>query len=301
DFRCGALRRTDLRSSPERRASSLCGSVPRPGLQFGLLSWAFRWVRPSDAIPLAPRAGRLRTRPDPRTNGWKACWGQPLTSSNLVSSAIALTGQYVEGPRSLLRGPSTLGVAVASIRPRRPPARSCGLKPAEGVQIRRGEVIAPGADCDDPLTFGEETHIVARSKGGPRAEDLDGVSRDSHTHQLLCSRRHKQIDDQPTHFTVARLREIEERHAAWVRRSLNTIASGGVGLVPRPGFPSAQGVGRHGLPTVVGTVTRCALRAAHPVSLQPADAQLTLPRERPSLGLRRLAPRSGPRLLRQRA
>ncbi len=111
DFRCGALRRTDLRSSPERRASSLCGSAPRPGLQFGLLSWAFRWVRPSDAIPLAPRSGRLRTRPDPRTNGWKACWGQPLTSSNLVSSAIALTGQYVEGPRSSLRGPSTLLVS----------------------------------------------------------------------------------------------------------------------------------------------------------------------------------------------
>lgn len=43
--------------------------------------------------------------------------GQPLTSSYLVSSAIALAGQY-EGPRRLLRGPSTFRGAMA------PPCRS---------------------------------------------------------------------------------------------------------------------------------------------------------------------------------
>lgn len=47
---------------------------------------------------------------------------------------------------------------------------------------------------------------------------------------------------------------------------------------------------RRGLSTAVRTVTRCALLAARLVSLYPADAQLTLPRERPSPGLRRLTP-----------
>ncbi|MCX4725436.1 HNH endonuclease [Streptomyces sp. 372A] len=107
--------------------------------------------------------------------------------------------------------------------------------------ICRGEVITPGTDCDDPSVFGEEAHIVARSKGGPRAEDLDDASRDSHTNLLLlCSRHHKQIDDQPTHFTVERLREIKERHAAWVRRSLDDNTSGGVRLVPDPAFPQPR-------------------------------------------------------------
>lgn len=107
--------------------------------------------------------------------------------------------------------------------------------------ICRGEVVTPGTDCDDPSVFGEEAHIVARSKGGPRAGDLDEVFRHSHANLLLlCSRHHKQIDDQPAHFTVERLREIKERHAAWVRRSLDESASGGVRLVPDPAFPQPR-------------------------------------------------------------
>ena len=106
--------------------------------------------------------------------------------------------------------------------------------------ICRGEVIIPGTDCNDPSVFGEEAHIVARSKGGPRAGDLDDASKHSHTNLLLCSRHHKQIDDQPAHFTVERLREIKERHAAWVRRSLDDSASGGVKLVPDPAFPQPR-------------------------------------------------------------
>lgn len=85
--------------------------------------------------------------------------------------------------------------------------------------------------------FGEEAHIVARSKGGPRAGGLDDASLDSHTNLLLlCSRHHKQIDDQPAHFMVERLTEIKQQHAVWIRRSLDENASGGVRLVPDPGF-----------------------------------------------------------------
>ncbi|MDI5971529.1 HNH endonuclease [Streptomyces sp. SL13] len=107
--------------------------------------------------------------------------------------------------------------------------------------ICRGEVVTPGTDCDDPSVFGEEAHIVARSKGGPRAGDLDDASRHSRTNLLLlCSRHHKQIDDQPAHFTVERLREIKEWHAAWVRRLLDDSVSGDVRLVPDPAFPQPR-------------------------------------------------------------
>ena len=69
-------------------------------------------VRTGPPRKLRRRSGQTRPSPDPGTNIWKACWGQPLTSSNLVSSAIALTGQYVEGPHRLRWGPSTSSVSV---------------------------------------------------------------------------------------------------------------------------------------------------------------------------------------------
>ncbi|MFD8730753.1 HNH endonuclease [Streptomyces sp. NPDC059611] len=107
--------------------------------------------------------------------------------------------------------------------------------------ICRGEVITPRTDCDDPSVFGEEAHIVARSKGGPRSGNLDADSRHNHMNLLLlCSRHHKQIDDQPHHFTVERLREIKEQHAAWVRHSLDEKAAGGPRLVPDPAFPQPR-------------------------------------------------------------
>jgi hypothetical protein len=114
--------------------------------------------------------------------------------------------------------------------------------------ICRGEVITPGTHCDDPSVFGEEAHIVARSMGGPRAADLDDDSRPSHTNLLLlCSRHHKQIDDQPDPFRIERLREIKEQHAAWVRRSLDEKAADGPRLVPDPAFPQ---------PRVLALITR---------------------------------------------
>lgn len=106
--------------------------------------------------------------------------------------------------------------------------------------ICRVQVVTPGTDCDDPSVFGEEAHIVARSKGGPRAGLLDDASIDSHTNLvLLCSKHHKQIDDQPGHFTVVRLREIKAKHAAWTR-SLGEATPGRLKLVPDPEFPQPR-------------------------------------------------------------
>ncbi|CAM5469368.1 HNH endonuclease [Streptomyces viridifaciens] len=106
--------------------------------------------------------------------------------------------------------------------------------------ICRVQVVTPGTDCDDPSVFGEEAHIVARSKGGPRAGGLDEASIHSHTNLvLLCNRHHKQIDDQPGHFTVERLREIKAKHAAWTR-SLGEATPGRLRLVPDPAFPQPR-------------------------------------------------------------
>ncbi|MCC9311815.1 HNH endonuclease [Kitasatospora sp. RB6PN24] len=106
--------------------------------------------------------------------------------------------------------------------------------------ICRVQVVTPGTDCDDPSVFGEEAHIVARSKGGPRAGLLDDASIDSHTNLvLLCSKHHKQIDDQPGYFTVDRLREIKAQHAAWTR-SLGEATPGRLRLVPDPAYPQPR-------------------------------------------------------------
>jgi hypothetical protein len=77
-------------------------------------------------------------------------------------------------------------------------------------------LVSEGTASDAPSVFGEVAHIVAQSPGGPRAgyiAEVDGYD----NLILLCSIHHKQIDDQPEHFTVERLRSIKLDHEAWVR------------------------------------------------------------------------------------
>ncbi|WP_240139337.1 recombination directionality factor [Streptomyces sp. MUM 178J] len=65
---------------------------------------------------IAEQSLRGRDAPDTRTNIWKACWGQPLTSSNLVSSAAAHQGERRSRPhsgRDLRRSPVSVGVIMS--------------------------------------------------------------------------------------------------------------------------------------------------------------------------------------------
>ncbi|MGW2559643.1 HNH endonuclease [Streptomyces sp. NPDC001514] len=106
--------------------------------------------------------------------------------------------------------------------------------------ICREQVVTPGTASDDPSVFGEEAHIVARSKGGPRAGGLADGLLDSHTNLiLLCSKDHKRVDDQPGHFTVELLRKIKSEHEAWVR-SLGDTDENRLRLVPDPMFPQPR-------------------------------------------------------------
>jgi hypothetical protein len=106
--------------------------------------------------------------------------------------------------------------------------------------ICKEQVITPGTDSDDPSVFGEEAHIVARSKGGPRAGGLAEELINGHANLiLLCSKDHKRVDDQPGHFTVERLRQIKADHEAWVQSVLDAD-TGRMKLVPDPMFPQPR-------------------------------------------------------------
>jgi hypothetical protein len=76
-------------------------------------------------------------------------------------------------------------------------------------------LVTEGTDTDDPSVFGEEAHIVARARNGPRAGDVADL--DSYDNLiLLCSKDHKRVDDQVGYYTVNRLKEIKQKHEEWV-------------------------------------------------------------------------------------
>jgi hypothetical protein len=87
--------------------------------------------------------------------------------------------------------------------------------------ICKSELIVDSVDpSDDPSIVGDEAHIIARKESFTRG-DYDALSSEERDHYsnliLLCRTHHKQIDDQPAHFTVERLREIKAAHENEVR------------------------------------------------------------------------------------
>lgn len=69
---------------------------------------------------------------------------------------------------------------------------------------------------DRESVIGDEAHIVARSKGGPRGGSISSSDLDRYDNLiLLCKVHHKQVDDQPSTFTVERLLELKAEHEQW--------------------------------------------------------------------------------------
>lgn len=97
--------------------------------------------------------------------------------------------------------------------------------------------MGEGTEADEPSVFGEEAHIVGRSRGGPRAGrhagDIDGYG----NLILLCSRHHKEVDDQVNTFTVDWLHEIKRDHETWVAKLGEKKTSGRMRWVPDPAHP----------------------------------------------------------------
>jgi hypothetical protein len=105
--------------------------------------------------------------------------------------------------------------------------------------ICRVLVLTPGTETDDPSVFGELAHIVARNPGGPRTGGLEPDQLDSHGNlMLLCNKHHKQVDDQPNHFTVEKLHQINREHATWVASQNNDEQP--TRLIPDPAYPAPK-------------------------------------------------------------
>lgn len=70
---------------------------------------------------------------------------------------------------------------------------------------------------------GEIAHIVAQSKGGPRAEvSVPGGNIDGFDNLiLLCHEHHELVDQQPNTYPVEKLRQFKLDHEEWVRTRLS--------------------------------------------------------------------------------
>ena len=69
---------------------------------------------------------------------------------------------------------------------------------------------------------GDECHIVAQERGGPRAvHEIPGGDADGQGNViLLCKIHHKCVDDHPDLYPVPRLVELKNNHEKWVEQSL---------------------------------------------------------------------------------
>lgn len=77
---------------------------------------------------------------------------------------------------------------------------------------------------EENIVLGEQAHIIARSKVGPRGDnDLDAKAREKYENLiLLCSHHHTLIDKNPDKFPVERLLEMKAKHERWVSDRLNS-------------------------------------------------------------------------------
>jgi hypothetical protein len=103
--------------------------------------------------------------------------------------------------------------------------------------ICRQPLVADATSADLEAVVGDEAHIVARSADGPRGgQQVRGGDLDGYDNLiLLCRVDHKKIDDQPNHYTSAKLHELKSRHEQWVRTALDD--SERIRLVGHPSKP----------------------------------------------------------------
>jgi len=99
------------------RHTRAVGLGPRPGLSFGLIhprTGPFTGGHP-DRVRAA--RGRWRTPVNAMQQCWKACWGQPLRSSNLLSSATLTCDDALDHVRALRCIPSHMSHFLSQLSP----------------------------------------------------------------------------------------------------------------------------------------------------------------------------------------
>ncbi|PWK16839.1 hypothetical protein LV89_04721 [Arcicella aurantiaca] len=84
------------------------------------------------------------------------------------------------------------------------------------------ELVMDISETDDISVVGEEAHIVAREKDGPRGiSPLTPEQRDKYDNLILmCSVHHKVIDDYPDRFPIKLLLDTKRNHENWVKQNL---------------------------------------------------------------------------------
>ncbi|TVX91831.1 HNH endonuclease [Paenibacillus agilis] len=94
---------------------------------------------------------------------------------------------------------------------------------ANRCAICRMNLVMDETETDDESVIGDECHIVAREKDGPRGDSvLTSEQRDKYTNLiLLCKVHHKVIDDQSFSYSVQYLTELKEKHEEWVNKALD--------------------------------------------------------------------------------
>src|SRR5689334_1541463 len=84
------------------------------------------------------------------------------------------------------------------------------IKAGGRCSVCRIQLVTEGTDTDEPSVFGQEAHMVARARNGPRAGEVADV--DSYDNLiLLCGKDHKRVHDQVGHYTVDRLKQIKQK------------------------------------------------------------------------------------------
>lgn len=84
-------------------------------------------------------------------------------------------------------------------------------------------LVADATEFDGSVILGEEAHIVAQSRSGPRGEHpAPGGDVDSYENLiLLCEEHHNLIDRQPHTYTVPKLLQMKKDHEQWVSERLS--------------------------------------------------------------------------------
>ncbi|MCG7380039.1 hypothetical protein MH215_23885 [Paenibacillus sp. ACRSA] len=80
------------------------------------------------------------------------------------------------------------------------------------------------SEMDKHTVIGQECHIVAKSKKGPRGiNDLTTKARDNYKNLiLLCGDHHTEIDNDEEKYTVEVIEDIKSKHEKWIKKTLSS-------------------------------------------------------------------------------
>lgn len=98
---------------------------------------------------------------------------------------------------------------------------------ANRCSICREQLSDQAKEDNSDFLIGEQSHIVAKTKSGPRGDSrLTMEERDTYTNLiLLCPTHHRKIDKNPIDYPVEELYKIKTKHELWVQESLSGISS----------------------------------------------------------------------------